>query len=73
MATLPDFFSVDRYHGFETEREMELAGVAAESSNDTWLWAGMWNYRTVILAFGGAFISLDAYYYKLSNMKIYGR
>ena len=40
LTTLPESFSMDRFTGFETEREMELAGVAAENANDTWLWAG---------------------------------
>ncbi|XP_063681494.1 ATP-binding cassette sub-family A member 2-like isoform X2 [Bolinopsis microptera] len=41
LITLPESFSLDRFTGFDTEREMELAGVAAEKSNDTWLWAGV--------------------------------
>ncbi|KAL5254305.1 hypothetical protein ACHWQZ_G013923 [Mnemiopsis leidyi] len=41
LTTLPESFSMDRFTGFDTEREMELAGVAAESANDTWLWAGV--------------------------------
>eukprot|EP00116_Pleurobrachia_bachei_P011287 sb/3471549/ len=41
MENLPKYYKLDRFKGFDSEKELELAGIEAQTSNDTFFWAGI--------------------------------
>ena len=49
MENLPKYYKLDRFKGFDSERELELAGIEAQTSNETFFWAGTLNFFSLFL------------------------